>query len=517
MGVSGYRVPIGWRIPIVDGHLNGLTGILIAGLTQEQLGMNRYTGLLALGLSLSGLLGGGIPWPRPASLLPPALAQPSPLRAQMLAADRLFAAQQYEVALTRYQQALAQGPAVDDAVYLQTQISRTLLLLERYEVAIPVLESVISQRQQVGGYGLEPAQSNLGLAYYHTGQLSQAESVLRQAIRGWEAIRAGAELDDLDKVTLFEQQAYTYTLLQRVLIAQGKSEAALVLSEAGRARALVEQLAQQAAPHRSLVAPPDLAEIQRFARQEQATLVTYSILGDGRRVLGNELDTETELLIWVIQPSGEITTKTVSLQPVWQQFRERMDNLTPLESLVHSSRAALGVGSRGFGDFSWASSNVRRPTQVPDLEAVSLKSLYQLLIHPIEAVLPAQRGARVIFVPQRSLFLVPFAALRDETGTYLIEKYTLAVSPSIQVLALTQHHPPSPWMGLPLWWATRSRCPYCPRVIRNRYRLCRGLSRRPLRSQPSSKPIPGSARPLRKRPSASNSPVNPFSTLPPTA
>jgi hypothetical protein len=32
---------------------------------------------------------------------------------------------------------------------------------------------------------------------------------------------------------------------------------------------------------------------------------------------------------------------------------------------------------------------------------------------------------RVIFIPHQELFLVPFAALQDESGKYLIEKHTI--------------------------------------------------------------------------------------------
>jgi CHAT domain-containing protein len=41
-------------------------------------------------------------------------------------------------------------------------------------------------------------------------------------------------------------------------------------------------------------------------------------------------------------------------------------------------------------------------------------------------------------MPQGELFLVPFAALQDEQGKYLIEKHTILTSPAIQVLQLTR-------------------------------------------------------------------------------
>jgi CHAT domain-containing protein len=66
-----------------------------------------------------------------------------------------------------------------------------------------------------------------------------------------------------------------------------------------------------------------------------------------------------------------------------------------------------------------------------------LSQLYQLLIQPIADLLPSHPEDHLILIPQRSLFLVPFAALPDPTGKYLIEQHTIAIAPSIQVLDLT--------------------------------------------------------------------------------
>jgi CHAT domain-containing protein len=66
-----------------------------------------------------------------------------------------------------------------------------------------------------------------------------------------------------------------------------------------------------------------------------------------------------------------------------------------------------------------------------------LQRLHKLLIEPIADQLPTAPNANVIFIPQTSLFLVPFPALQDESGKYLIEKHTLLTAPSIQVLELT--------------------------------------------------------------------------------
>ncbi len=67
-----------------------------------------------------------------------------------------------------------------------------------------------------------------------------------------------------------------------------------------------------------------------------------------------------------------------------------------------------------------------------------MQRLHQLLINPIADLLPQNPSARVSFIPQGSLFLVPFPALQNKNGQYLIEKHTILTSPSIQVLDLTR-------------------------------------------------------------------------------
>jgi CHAT domain-containing protein len=47
-------------------------------------------------------------------------------------------------------------------------------------------------------------------------------------------------------------------------------------------------------------------------------------------------------------------------------------------------------------------------------------------------------------VPQDKLFLVPFAALQNDQGEFLIEKHTVAIAPSIQALELLRSQPTTP-------------------------------------------------------------------------
>ena len=69
----------------------------------------------------------------------------------------------------------------------------------------------------------------------------------------------------------------------------------------------------------------------------------------------------------------------------------------------------------------------------------SLQALHQLLIEPIADLLPTNSDQKVIFIPQGQLFSVPFAALQDKQGKYLIEQHTISIAPSLILLGQTSN------------------------------------------------------------------------------
>ncbi|MBE9148014.1 CHAT domain-containing tetratricopeptide repeat protein [Coleofasciculus sp. LEGE 07092] len=295
------------------------------------------------------------------------------------------------------------------------------------------------------------ALNNLGVALFNSGNLVAAEETLFDGIRVWESLRSGLGNNDAFKVSIFEKQASTYRTLQQVLIAQNKTDTALEIAERGRARAFVELLQQRLLaadwaavlkadvtdgvsrnsdnPTSATSVTPSVANIKEIAQQQNATLVEYSIISDTFKVEGKEQFKESELYIWVIKPTGEITFRSVDLKPLWQK-----DDIS-LDELVYISRDAMNV--RGL---QRASVRLRpgfeQKHQANQTE--QLQQLHQLLIQPIADLLPTNPEERVIFMPQSSLFLVPFPALQDEEGNYLIEKHTILTAPAIQVLQLTR-------------------------------------------------------------------------------
>jgi CHAT domain-containing protein/Flp pilus assembly protein TadD len=276
--------------------------------------------------------------------------------------------------------------------------------------------------QAIGDRRLEGvALNNLGHTLFNSGNLKEAEKKLRDAVSVLDSLRPG--LTDANNVSIFDTQVLTYNLLQQILIAQDKFEAALEISEQGRSRAFVELLAKRLSPEAALESvnskAPTIEQIQQIAKAQQATIVEYSIVPDEEfKVQGKLRGEPSELLIWVVQPTGKVAFRRVDLKFLRQLQKQAADDaLTSLDELINSSRILNGPRLRK-GE-------------------VARKQLHQLLIEPISEFLPTNPEARIIFIPQESLFLLPFGALQDASGQYLIEKHTISTAPAIQVLDLT--------------------------------------------------------------------------------
>ena len=271
-----------------------------------------------------------------------------------------------------------------------------------YNQVISYLQRGLNLSQQTGDSHLEGyILNNLGTANSRTGNDVQAENYFRQAMELRESIRANLGANDAFKVSIADSNINVgvYQNLQKVLLNQDKTEAALEISERGRARAFVELIQQRLSEETAsqvTAEPLNIEQIKKIAQEQNATLVEYSIV-------------EQKIYTWVVKSTGEVLFHSLDLNS--------LDG--SLAKLVKDTRNSL---------FSTSPSRAKK----------KLTQTYQLLIEPIASFLPENPEDRVIFIPQGQLFLIPFAALMDESGNYLIQNHTILTAPSIQVLQLTR-------------------------------------------------------------------------------
>ncbi len=334
---------------------------------------------------------------------------------------------QYQQAIDYYEQSLAIAHEVGDRRGEGKSLGNlgtTYVGLGQYQEAIGYYEQSLAIARETGNHAEEGLTlNNLGATYYRLRQFSASTDAFLKAIAIYDTLRT-TDLSDSEKISFFDTYLGTYLGLQKSLIAQNEPEQALVYAERGRARAFVELLATRTttngnpnAASLESISSPDLTEIQRIAREQNTILVNYSVVSD------------ESLFIWVVQPTGEVAFRSVELDgsgngsstinpiaaidgPVYRSATSDSE----LTALVSESRSVVGE---------------RENPNTPQLQ-----ELHKLLIDPIADLLPSDPNAQVVFIPQGQLFLVPFAALQDEDGTYLIEKHTILTAPSIQVFGL---------------------------------------------------------------------------------
>ena len=381
---------------------------------------------------------------------------------------------QYEKAKDYYQQSLDIKEEIDNQLGMATShnnlgaiynsLGQNEKAIDEYNKSLAISREIEHKR------GMATSLNNLGYTLFKSGNLTAAENNLIEAMEVLESLRVG--LSDEQKISIFDTQIGTYAGLQLTFTSQNKTNQALEISERGRARALVELLVKRfSSSSQEEQKPPEypqIAEIKQIATQQNTTLVQYSVVD------------KNIIYIWVISPQGKIDF-----------VRENIPQDTTLKELVEQGKAcATDVNSKEKcrsneipdtfvpGDLvrfnNDKESRLERPWRVTafnpetgmltvthpqfndtnitverhkseviplgnnlEVQLKNLQKLHKLLIAPIKQFLPEDENDHVIFIPHQELFGVPFPALQDEQGTYLIKQHTILTAPSIQALQLT--------------------------------------------------------------------------------
>jgi CHAT domain-containing protein len=357
------------------------------------------------------------------------------------------------------------GPAAALAdVYLAMALARA----GRGEEAVPLLQKLIGGRDQFVGLAGQ-SQASVELAQSMIKDLrdrlgSSMPNIEIPAAMPANA-RAGMESGMLMSGEFF-QIGPACALLQEIHFQASAPERALEAAEQCRARVLARSLADRSFQRQRLTMPTQqearayarkhrvdegdayqallkermsnpaadaasrpatVADMRRAAAERSATIIVYSIHTEPNRLPDRMPDREVGVTIWVVAPDGKITARRRGFDGIFGE------GTLPLTAAVYRAREALDVPGRGAAP----AAAVAKGRPISPRAAAALRQFHRLLIQPVEDLLPAQEGARLLIVPQGALFVVPFPALEDGAGRPLVARYSVAVTPSVQTLALT--------------------------------------------------------------------------------
>lgn len=231
---------------------------------------------------------------------------------------------------------------------------------------------------------------------------------------------------DVDRIDSLDTAQTVLRKATELLLSLNEVERALVTTERSRARALLELMGQQEErpPNDEIVGGGatsiELEDLRQVAMTHKATLIEYTVLS------------RDILQIWVVQPDGAIRAASVDLAEK-KLSHDKVEDLVTVSARSLASARSRAVSRRPTG----------RPRGVARVESgpsdkETLRRLHQLLVEPIARWLPQDPSSQVVFIPHDYLYFVPYPALVDDNGSFLIEKHTMQTAPSIKVLGLAR-------------------------------------------------------------------------------
>jgi len=296
----------------------------------------------------------------------------------------------------------------------------------------------------------------LGSAYRRMNRLGEAESQLRTAVQLVESERRQLSRDTFKTFNLDWRQA-CFSELTELLASSGRNAEALEIAEKGRARAFLDLLEgrhKRHLPGESIVqavpgtnatssrptlaaavadatgssttrdvqivpksqsytdvsaisnvnaSAPTAAEIVSLVQQSKSYFVEYYVLPD-------------KLLIFVISPDGKV----------------QMSKPVPIDNKILAEKVR-----DTYSSLVSAPKSMKELASADHVRQEHLKDLYNLLLAPIENLLPQSPDVVITIVPHGPLFLAPFAALITPQNTFVAEEHSLAFVPAIGVLRAT--------------------------------------------------------------------------------
>lgn len=360
------------------------------------------------------------------------------------------------------------------------QLSQAYFNLGRYELALVTLER---SRKLLGG--AEPM-SRMHTSYEKArierkmGRTSEAIADAREALRTLEEVRARVVPTDFMKRGFGDAYNELFDFSIALMYEAGRHEEAFEVAEEGRGRAFLDLLAGRdvrlnAAAQSALASAHEIEGTLRANGVDPATVLgstTFDLPSRGgdaqlatlwmqwrktepqirslvtaapfssrdaaaaaarlRSTILSYWVGPTATLIWVIGADGSFRSASVAVPA------------SRITALVQATSADQNVKSAAASVAARAERTTSRAIRARGGDLVALgdaprdgwRELYKLLIRPIRDALPAD-GQLLTIEPHGPLFRLSFAALLDDEGKYLIERFPMHYTPAAGVLRFT--------------------------------------------------------------------------------
>ena len=304
-----------------------------------------------------------------------------------------------------------------------------------FERAIQYHESHLKIAKEVGDKAGEgKSYCNLGNAYWRLGNLERAVNLYRSCVVIFDVIRANLRFRDDWKISYRDMQRTAYTCLWCLHLKLDQILDALLSAEQGRAQALNDLICfrygsggTQPGPH-----TPGNCDLEVLASCAVSHTVFMAVDDKARKIF-----------YWFINSFQDIQLRSIEIS----NYGSFEDVNTFIGSLMNTAsrefkRGVIKCEDRSLDEpcteelVKKRSGHAYFSTECSPKTA--LRILYDVIIEPIGDLVD---GNELIFVPESSLWSVPFAALMDSESNYLCDSFRVRTIPSLTTLRLINDYP----------------------------------------------------------------------------
>ena len=328
---------------------------------------------------------------------------------------------------------------------ISNQLGTLHMYLNEYERALECFQKALLTCEQTRDLRRKSTiYCNMAAVYMVRLDTPKALSCLSASIKSLEELRVSIGESECFKIGFADKNAAPYQLMVAVLLELGCVSEALSISELARARSLAESMATQYSSHDLPRFDPNRwIDFANVIQKKSCTCLSFCF--------GHE-----RLLCWVIKEKRVqvVTNKnlTSNIRPQGMSIQDWLETLADQSYryflLLQGERCEdrslvlpddiMEARSPSQIEEVPTTSQAKEQKEIEDKEPPVLKELYNLIMAPVFQFL---KGSEIVIVPDRSLYRIPFAALMDENGAYLSEKFTIRFVPSLTTLKLIQDSP----------------------------------------------------------------------------
>ena len=279
--------------------------------------------------------------------------------------------------------------------------------------------------------------NSLSLLKVLESKFQEAVSYLHQGIEKYEKLRHSLRGNEQFQVSLLESTgAFPYKMLSEILcLAEKNPQDALYVEELARARCLADSMARNFTLKSHISSDPaSWFGVQGILSKEHNSTFLYISYED------------RQVLLWVLKTNGDILFRISEAVDDKSLIAEDAFNL---DSFFKKSLHRFGIlpnykcEDRSLSETTLTSPYDESEADLRGEEAQDtirrLQLCSKVIISPVADLLTEPE---IIIIPERSLYRVPFAALRHQPGgKCLAETFRIRIVPSLTILKLIQDCP----------------------------------------------------------------------------